>query len=90
MRVRRGGERFPPRRFDLGAAGLYINIVAICFLVVAFVFLFFPAGPNPSAGDMNWGIVIYGAAIIFAFAWYLVRGRHEYEGPVTYVRQDMY
>ncbi|KAK3679100.1 hypothetical protein LTR37_021446 [Vermiconidia calcicola] len=87
-RLRRG-ERFPASKFDLGTFGIPINIGAICFLVVAFAFLFFPAAPDPSLADMNWAIVIYGAAILFAFSWYLAKGRHEYEGPVTYVRKDM-
>ncbi len=35
---------------------------------------------------MNWGILIYGVAVLFATGYYLVKGRHEYEGPVNYVR----
>jgi hypothetical protein len=36
--------------------------------------------------DMNWGILIYGVAVLFASGYYFVKGRHEYEGPVHYVR----
>lgn len=85
----RRGETFPATKFSLGSFGIPINITAICFLCFVFVFLFFPAAPNPTPADMNWGIVIYAAAILFAFGWYVVKGRHEYEGPVTYVRKDM-
>lgn len=35
---------------------------------------------------MNWGIMIYGVAVLFAIGYYVVKGRHEYEGPVHYVR----
>jgi hypothetical protein len=35
---------------------------------------------------MNWGILIYGVAVLFATGYYFVKGRHEYEGPVHYVR----
>lgn len=83
------GETFPPCKFSLGAAGIPINLTAIVFLLFTFVFLFFPAGPDPKPADMNWGIVIYGGANVLAFTWYFVRGRHEYEGPVNYVRKDM-
>ena len=35
---------------------------------------------------MNLGILIYGVAVLFATGYYFVKGRHEYEGPVHYVR----
>lgn len=80
------GEAFPASRFSLGKLGAPINIAAICFLAFAFVFLFFPAVPSPDAASMNWASLIYGAVILFAGFWYLVRGRHQYDGPVSYVR----
>lgn len=79
------GGPFPPSRFDLGRFGIPINITAICFLVVAFVFLFFPSVPSPDAASMNWAILIYGAIIILAMLYYVFKGRFEYEGPVQYV-----
>ena len=54
------GEQFPAGKFNLGAAGWFVNIFALCFLGLAFVFLFFPGAPNPNAASMNWGILIYG------------------------------
>ena len=30
--------------------------------------------------------MIYGVAVLFAIGYYVVKGRHEYEGPVHYVR----
>ena len=63
-----------------------INMAAIAFLVLAFLFLFFPAVPDPNAASMNWAIVIYGAVVLFACGYYVVRGRHEYDGPVHYVK----
>jgi choline transport protein len=32
---------------------------------------------------------MFGVVVIFAFIWYLGRGRHEYDGPVEYMRKDM-
>ncbi|KAK0823033.1 hypothetical protein LTR73_008825 [Friedmanniomyces endolithicus] len=61
----------------------------MCFLVVAFVFLFFPAAPHPDAAGMNWGILIYGFVVIFALSYYYIRGRHQYDGPVSYVRHEL-
>lgn len=54
------GEVFPATKFSLGKAGLPINAMAVCFLIVAYFFLFFPAVPNPAPSDMNWAILIVG------------------------------
>ena len=81
------GQSLPPSRFTLGRAGLYVNIFAMCFLILTFVMLFFPAAPNPTAQGMNWTILIYGSAVIFALVYYAVRARHKWVGPVTYVRK---
>ena len=86
LRKRIKREEFPASRFHLGNWGYFVNIFAICFLALAFVFLFFPAVPNPKPATMNWGILIYGVAVLFAGTYYFFKGRHEYEGPVHYVR----
>lgn len=73
-------------KFSLGHWGLAINIASKAFLVVIFVLAFMPPQPNPSAEVMNWNIVIYGGIAIFSVIHYLIRGRHQYEGPVVYFR----
>ncbi len=50
------GEPLPASKFDLGWWGNVVNVLALCFLSVAFIFLFFPATPNPSAAGMNWAV----------------------------------
>lgn len=79
-------EQFPASKFNLGVWGYVVNILAICFLSLVLVFLFFPAAPNPDATDMNWAVLIYGAALLFAATYYFFKGRKTYEGPVHYVR----
>jgi choline transport protein len=37
---------------------------------------------------MNWSSLIYGAVVIFSICYYLVFGRHAYEGPVVLVNKD--
>jgi amino acid transporter len=77
------GETFPPSRFNVGRKfGIFANVAALCFLSVAFVFLFFPAVPAPDAVSMNWAILIYGFVVCFALVYYYFYGRHHYEGPV--------
>jgi amino acid transporter len=77
------GETFPPSRFNVGRRlGIFANIAALCFLSVAFVFLFFPQIPSPDAPNMNWAILIYGVVVSFALIYYYIYGRHHYDGPV--------
>ncbi|KAK4494302.1 hypothetical protein PRZ48_014600 [Zasmidium cellare] len=84
------GEPLPIARFRMPRLlGLVVNITAILFSVTATFFLFWPAAPDPTPASMNWVSLIYGVAVIFATCWYLIRGRHEYEGPVEYVRKDV-
>ncbi|KAK3617202.1 hypothetical protein LTR22_026809 [Elasticomyces elasticus] len=82
-------EKLPPAQFPLGKLGIWINLASLCWLAFLAVFLFFPAAPNPTAASMNWAIVIFGGVVTFAFVWYFVRGRHEYMGPVEYIRKDI-
>ncbi|KAK3614929.1 hypothetical protein LTR56_026918, partial [Elasticomyces elasticus] len=83
------GERLPLARFDLGKLGFWINLASLCWLGLLAVFLFFPAAPNPTPASMNWSIAIFGGVVTFAFVWYFVRARHEYDGPVEYMRKDI-
>lgn len=80
------GRTVPGSKFSLRRFGNIVNTVAIAFLVLAFVFLLFPAAPNPTPTTMNRAILIYGVAVIFATGYYIMKGRHEYEVPVHYVR----
>jgi hypothetical protein len=83
------GGKFPSTKFSLGRLGLPINALALSYLLVALVFCFFPAEPNPTPAEMNWASLMYGFVLIVAFGWYVMRARVEYDGPVEYVRKDM-
>jgi choline transport protein len=76
-----------PSRFKLGRYGILINIIAEVFLIVCFVFAFFPPSKQPEAPDMNYVIVTWGGTIAISLVYYLFKGRHEYVGPVEYVRK---
>ncbi|KAF2850851.1 amino acid transporter [Plenodomus tracheiphilus IPT5] len=81
------GEPLLPSKFDLGRAGLVINIIAVVFLFFCWFFTFFPVQPHPTVAEMNWSVLGYGVVLIFAVVFYVVRGRHVYVGPVEYVRK---
>ena len=78
----------PPTSFSLGPAGIYINIIALCFLSVSVVMLLFPSVPNPDPASMNWACLIFGCVMIFSGVYYFFRARHKYVGPVEYVKAE--
>lgn len=81
------GEELLKRRFSLGAWGGLVNVVALVFLVVVFVLIFFPSHQDPILGDMNWAVLIYGGVLILSAVYFAVKGRKVYRGLVTYVRK---
>jgi amino acid transporter len=87
LRRRLCKEPLLPSKFDLGRFGVVVNTIAICYLTLAVVFLFFPSVPNPTPMDMNWTCVIFGCLCIFSMAYYFIYGRYHYVGPVEYVKK---
>ncbi|KAK5120617.1 hypothetical protein LTR85_005975 [Meristemomyces frigidus] len=83
------GEQFPPGRFNLGKFGFVCNGIAVCFLLVVWVFMFFPTAPDPGAAGMNWSVVIYGFVVILFTLYFFIRGKDQYAGPVAYVRKGI-
>lgn len=83
------GPELPPRSWSLGRMGLWINVAALCWILPIFVFTLFPAVPNPSAAEMNWGILLFGSMSVFATGYYLVIGKHVYISPRERLRRDL-
>jgi len=82
------GEPLLPRKFDLGRFGLPINLAAMAFRSVQFVFTFFPTAPHPTMPNMNWTILVFGVVIILALIYYQLHAKRDYQGPVMYVRKS--
>jgi choline transport protein len=82
------GEKLLPSRFNLGRFGIFVNSIAITFLALAFVFLFFPAAPHPTVQSMNWSVLMFGGIMIFSLVYYYVWGRYTYSGPVELVKNQ--
>ena len=77
-----------PSHFKFGRmTGLIMNGLSLAFLVVIFIFCFFPPIPNPPPEVMNWACVVYSGVLLLALVYYLLRARHKYDGPVEYVRK---
>ena len=89
-RLRR--EPLLQRRWSLGKYGAPINDVTLVFLVIGFIFSFFPVAPLVGdaawAADFNWAIIIFSATIVLATGYFWAGGRHKYVAPVSLVKQD--
>ena len=85
LRKIRKDQPLPHARWSLGRAGLPCNIIAVVFLLVIYVFAFFPLATPVTMSGMNWSVLIYGAVIVFSMVYFWVYGRHAYEGPVVLV-----
>ena len=82
------GEPRLPSRFDLGPRlGLAINLTAIAFAFVQFLFVFFPTAPNPTVPYFNWTLLVFVVVVLWSLAYYWLWAKKSYHGPVTYVRR---
>ena len=86
---RRSQGELPYHRWSLGKFGLAINISALIFLIPLIFFLTWPLTTPVTAVTMNWSPVMLGGVLIIATIYYIVKGRHEYVGPVEYVHRDL-
>lgn len=76
------GDALPPRQWTLGRYGMAINIVALLFLLVFFVWSFFPVVHPVELSTMNWGALIFIAVMLLSTVYYLIWGKHAYITPL--------
>jgi choline transport protein len=81
-------EPLPAARWSLGRWGAPINEFSILYLILVFIFSFFPEATPVSASTMNYNIAIYGFTICFAIGYFFLYGRKVYVGPVKLVRKE--
>nr|POE76142.1 origin recognition complex subunit 2 [Quercus suber] len=83
------GEALLARRWDLRAWGLPLNIIGLAYLILVFVFAFFPLGTPVVASEMNWASAAYGGVAIFATLYYVIWAKRRYISPVSKVAKDL-
>ncbi|KAM7188891.1 Amino acid/polyamine transporter I [Naviculisporaceae sp. PSN 640] len=90
MVLRRLRGPLPPCRWSLGKYGMFINLGAIAFLLIVWIFIFFPisTGEALTPETMNWNSVMFGGAMIFAIGYYFIVGKKKYTPPVMLVKRD--
>lgn len=67
----------------LQAFGYLVNVSALCFVAIAFIFAYFPTAPGPSAESMDWSTMVALANVVVATIYYVVRGSNTFEGPAV-------
>ena len=60
---------------------------AVAFLLVVWVFMFFPLSPAVTPATMNWSILMFGCAMTFAIGYYLAVGRNKYTSPADLIKR---
>lgn len=82
------GHDLPNARWSLGRPwGAICNIVSVCFLLVVWIFAFFPLATPVTLESMNWSVLIYGTVLVFSIFYYIVFARHVYTGPVALIER---
>ncbi|KAK5084760.1 hypothetical protein LTR05_005838 [Lithohypha guttulata] len=71
--------------WNLGRAGLPINIVAIVWLAVTWVFTFFPIAIPVTPASMNWASTLWSGCMILGLGWYSIRQHKHFTGPIVQV-----
>lgn len=82
IRWRLSKEHIPFGPWSLGSWGLTVNIIAIFYTIITFVFSFFPPSTPVTPVSMNWSVVVYIAVLVFGLLFWALGGRKQYHGPV--------
>ncbi|KAF7920719.1 hypothetical protein BELL_0233g00180 [Botrytis elliptica] len=66
-----------------GVFGIINNAFAILYLTIILFFSFWPSALPVTAANMNYSSLVTGAVMIFSIIYYIVLGRHEWNGPIV-------
>ncbi|OCL03636.1 amino acid transporter [Glonium stellatum] len=78
-------ELLPRSRWSLGRWGIPINLCGFLYSVHAFFWCFWPNATPVDKTSFNWAVVMFAGVAIISMAYYFLRGRHVYRGPVVLV-----
>ena len=69
----------------LGLLGIAVNLFAVCFGIIIFVFSFCPVATPITPGTMNSSSLMTGTVVLFAVLYYMIWAKKEYKGPINEV-----
>ncbi|RAH59700.1 GABA permease [Aspergillus piperis CBS 112811] len=81
-------ETLPPRRWSLGKHGIWINAVALVYVIFALFWSFWPTEIPVTLNNFNWSVVLFVGVFVISLAMYVVQGRRVYKGPVVDVKRE--
>lgn len=67
--------------WNMGRLGLAVNLFSLVWLIITWIFSFFPIAIPVTPSTMNWSSVLWGFVMIFGILWYFARQRHHFTGP---------
>jgi amino acid permease (GABA permease) len=79
----RGRKQVAHARFSLGKLGVFCNIVAIAWSLLALPLFCMPAFVPVTVDSINYAPAVFVAAMIISAVWYAVWGHKHYAGPPT-------
>ena len=65
------------------AMGIIVNATALVYLVIVFLFAFWPTAQPVTPATMNYACLLWGAVILASLIWYAAVARKVYQGPVV-------
>lgn len=66
-----------------------MNAIGLGYLMIAYLFAFFPLGTPVTVSTMNWACVAYGGVAIVATIYYFLYAKHQYVAPVSRLAKDL-
>ncbi len=70
--------------WNLGKWGLAINCLSMVWLIITWLFSFFPIGLPVTPVNMNWSSTLYGFLMGFGIIWYFAFQRKKFTGPAIF------
>ncbi|KAI5818940.1 putative gaba permease [Pyronema omphalodes] len=74
--------------FSLGRFGYLLNMVTICWIVLAVVLFCMPVALPVQPATMNYASVVFAGFTSISAGWYWIRGRKAFTGPPLVVIED--
>nr|QZS37072.1 C070A protein [Hypoxylon sp. CO27-5] len=68
-----------------GILGVINNVFTCSYLFFIFFFSFWPVQTPVTPQNMNWGVLVTGAVVIFSVVYYFIWARKVYNGPIIEV-----
>lgn len=79
--VIRGRRALRDSSFSLGKFGIFINMIAVGWIVFSVVIFCMPVALPVSASSMNYASVVFAGFACVSTLWYIVYGRKHFHGP---------